>query len=79
MIKANPKRNKIVFSLAMFGVSALCFLYLNTIGLGMNSNKASTTLEIEQPANKESNKMVLPDIALIKKMIEATKRFLPAN
>ena len=63
-------------------VSLSSYIYLNTVSVDApTSNPSSNT---EQPASlddldQEDGQLVLPDVRLLKKVMETGKRFIPAT
>ena len=78
MKPASPKRFKILFAGLALAVSTLCFVFLNT-SAGANSQPLSFKAAIENADEGEKKKMILPDIELLKKILQTGKRLFPAH
>ena len=71
---------KLLFGL-LIAASIASFIYINTVSIDVATTETSDTMEHveEQEAQSDNSSMVLPDVELVKRLIEKTTRFVPST
>jgi len=75
------KKNKIHSTLIFLLVfaSLACYTFLNTVDIPVVPSKEKTTIYQEAPSVEEDAEIVLPDVQLLKKVLEKSRGILPAS
>ncbi len=75
-MKKNSLRNLLI-ALLIF-TSLASYIYLNTVELHADHASPEINSEIEQD-NAEDSEMILPDVQMVKHILERTKSMVPSS
>ncbi len=75
-MKKTSLRNLLIALLVFTSLAS--YIYLNTVELHADHATPAVNIEVEQE-NREDNEMILPDVQMVKRILEHTKSMVPAS
>lgn len=67
-----------IFFVLLIATSFFSYVYINSVSIGGDVSENTEEVQAE-PKEDEAQEILLPDVRLLKKMVETGKRFLPAS
>jgi hypothetical protein len=66
--------------LALLVITSICsYIYLNTVNVTTESANQATEVESTNEIDEQESELVLPDLRVVKKVLETGKKFIPAS